>query len=76
MKEQYFNNDTLYNEANQISMDFEPLEQLKIVYKILDNVGTYIHYNAESEKDIKTINTIITMCLQLNEIIKEYDSNE
>jgi hypothetical protein len=55
--------------------ELEPLEQLKVAYKILDNVGEYIHYNAENENDIKTINTIITICLQLKEIIKEYDTN-
>ena len=56
--------------------ELEPIEQLKIAYKLLESVENDIHYNAENENDTKTINTIVTMILQLKEIIKEYDTNE
>lgn len=69
---QILNDYTLENEALQIQLDFTPIEQLKIAKNILDLLHGDIFMNTENDNDIKTLNTLTTISLQLKEIIKEY----
>ena len=73
LKKQNLNDNTLKNEAYQLQLDFTLLEQLKIAKNLIDLIYNDICYNTENDNDVKTCNTLTTIILQLNEIIKEYD---
>lgn len=73
LKKQNFNNNMLENEALQIQLDFTLLEQLKIAKNLIDLVYGDVCYNTEDDNDTKTCNTLTTISMQLNEIIKQYD---
>ena len=73
LKKQNFNNNMLENEALQIQLDFTLLEQLKIAKNLIDLVYGDVCYNIEDDNDTKTCNTLTTISMQLNEIIKDYE---
>lgn len=70
MKEQYFTDEMLENEAYQINLDFTLIEQLKLAKNIIDLVQGDIVYNLETNDDKKDSNTLATISSQLKEIIK------
>lgn len=47
------------------------LERLKAIHYALDYVLNNIEYNQETNEDTKIFNTLTTIDLQLNEIIKD-----